>query len=88
MKLDEALECADEWTKGQAFHEGSKGWRMVCCVLAAEVLRSQAYKEAVQAAQRLLDGEDEDDLHQATGLPTEECKRLLALINAVDIGSR
>ena len=48
----------------------------------------EALEEAVKAAQRLLDGEDEDDLHQSTGLPTEECKRLLALINAVDIGSR
>ena len=42
MKLEEALQWADQWTEGQTFYEGMQGWRVVCAVLAAEVRRLQA----------------------------------------------
>src|SRR5574343_1960099 len=42
MKLEEALNYADEWTNGHTFYEGMQGWRVVCAVLAAEVRRLRA----------------------------------------------
>ena len=39
MKIDEALQHADQWTEGHTFYEGMQGWRIVCAVLAAEVRR-------------------------------------------------
>lgn len=42
MKLEEALQWADQWTEGQTFYEGMQGWRVVCAVLAAEVRRLQS----------------------------------------------
>lgn len=39
MTIDEALQHADEWTKGATFHEGQMGWRPAVAVLAAEVRR-------------------------------------------------
>lgn len=39
MTVEEALEFADEWSKGATFHEGSQGWRVVCMLLAEEVRR-------------------------------------------------
>lgn len=39
MKLEEALQFADQWTEGHTFYEGLQGWRVVCAVLAAEVRR-------------------------------------------------
>ena len=35
----EALEFADEWSRGMTLHEGSQGWRVVCLLLAEEVRR-------------------------------------------------
>ena len=37
MDVNEALQFADEWTKGHTFYEGLQGWRVVCAVLAAEI---------------------------------------------------
>lgn len=37
MTVDEALEFADEWSRGMTIHEGSQGWRVVCMLLAEEV---------------------------------------------------
>lgn len=39
MTIEEALEFADEWSKGLTLHEGSQGWRVVCMLLADEVRR-------------------------------------------------
>ena len=39
MTIDEALEFADEWSRGLTLHEGSQGWRVVCMLLAEEVRR-------------------------------------------------
>lgn len=39
MTIEEAIEFADEWSKGMTLHEGSKGWRVVCLLLAEEVRR-------------------------------------------------
>lgn len=41
MTVDEALELADEWTKGATFHADSQGWKAVCAVLAEEVRRGR-----------------------------------------------
>lgn len=41
MKIEEALQYADQWAEGYTFHEGSQGWRVVCATLAAEVRRLQ-----------------------------------------------
>lgn len=45
MTVDEALQFADEWTKGATFHADSQGWRAVCAVLAEEVRRIRAPRE-------------------------------------------
>lgn len=48
----EALDFADEWTRGTKLHEGSQGWRVVCFILAEEVRRlrtPQAEREAMEA---------------------------------------
>lgn len=39
MTIEEALEFADEWSRGMTLHEGSQGWRVVCLLLAEEVRR-------------------------------------------------
>lgn len=39
MTFEEALEFADEWSRGLTLHEGSQGWRVVCMLLAEEVRR-------------------------------------------------
>jgi translation elongation factor EF-Ts len=46
MTVDEALEIADECVQGMALHEGSKGWRVVCMVLASEVRRVRELKSS------------------------------------------
>lgn len=45
MNLQEALDFADEWTKGHTFYEGLQGWRVVCATLATEVRRLQAERD-------------------------------------------
>ena len=37
MTIDEALEFADEWSRGMTLREDSQGWRVVCMLLAEEV---------------------------------------------------
>jgi len=37
MSISEALEFADEWTRGLTIYPGLQGWRVVCMVLAQEV---------------------------------------------------
>lgn len=37
MTIDEALEFADECSRGRTIHEESQGWRVVCMMLAEEV---------------------------------------------------
>lgn len=49
MTISEALEFADEWSRGLTLHEGSQGWRVVCMLLAEEV-RRLAQVEAEHAA--------------------------------------
>lgn len=39
MTIEEAIEFADEWSRGMTLHEGSQGWRVVCLLLAEEVRR-------------------------------------------------
>lgn len=64
MTIDEALEFADEWSRGLTLHEGSQGWRVVCMLLAEEVRRMRAGLtlitcEPINAeymAQNILDG--------------------------------
>lgn len=41
MTIAEALEFADEWSRGLTLHEGSQGWRVVCMLLAEEVRRQR-----------------------------------------------
>ena len=82
MNIEEALEYANEWTKGSTFNEHSTGWRIVCAVLAAEV---RHLRKSTVAAQRILSGLNQDNLLQYSGLPTEECKRLLSIVNEVKV---
>lgn len=42
MTIAEALEFADEWSKGLTLHEGAQSWRVVCMLLAEEVRRKNA----------------------------------------------
>ena len=37
MTIEDALNFADEWSRGMTFHEDSQGWRVVCMLLAEEV---------------------------------------------------
>lgn len=39
MTIDECIEFAREWSRGMTIHEGSQGWRVVCMLLADEVVR-------------------------------------------------
>lgn len=41
MTVDEALEFADEWSKGLTLHEGAQGWRVVCMLLADTVRKQR-----------------------------------------------
>ena len=64
MTINEALEFADEWSRGMTIHEGSQGWRVVCMLLAEEVRRMREGLtlitcEPINAeymAQNILDG--------------------------------
>lgn len=55
MSVDEALNHADEWVKGQTFYPGAQGWRVVCAVLAAEVRRLRAERSEIVAKVGELD---------------------------------
>lgn len=57
MSVDEALNHADEWVKGQTFYPGAQGWRVVCAVLAAEVRRLRAEIEAHESEYKFSEGE-------------------------------
>jgi hypothetical protein len=39
MPVNEALEFADEWSRGLTVYQGKQGWRVVCMVLADAVRR-------------------------------------------------
>lgn len=41
MTIDEALEFADEWSRGLTLYEGAQGWRVVCMMLAEEVRKQR-----------------------------------------------
>lgn len=60
MTIEEALEFADEWSKGMTYHEGSQGWRVVCMLLAEEVRRRHGIGGELIAARR-----ERDDLAAA-----------------------
>lgn len=47
MTVDEALEFADEWSKGMTLYEGAQGWRVVCMLLAEEVRRVRLERVAL-----------------------------------------
>lgn len=73
MTVDEALQYADEWAKGQTFYEGMQGWRVVCATLADEVRRlreaDQAYIDTIE------------DLHDEIG----RLRAVLAELDGVDM---
>ena len=48
MTIEEALEFADEWSRGLTLNEGSQGWRVVCLLLAEEVRRQQPIEAAAR----------------------------------------
>lgn len=55
MTIDEALEFADEWSRGMTINEGSQGWRVVCMLLAEEVRRRVGNGGELIAARRERD---------------------------------
>ena len=52
MTVDEALGIADECVQAVTLHEGSKGWRVVCMVLAAEVRQMRKLKYSLDGINR------------------------------------
>jgi alanine-alpha-ketoisovalerate/valine-pyruvate aminotransferase len=48
MTIDEAMEFADEWSKGLTLYEGAQGWRVVCMLLAEEVRRQRGIEAAAK----------------------------------------
>ena len=50
MTIDEALEFADEWSRGVTIYPGAQGWRVVCMLLADEVRRLRSTAEEQLAA--------------------------------------
>lgn len=50
MKIDEALKMADEWTRGQTFHENSEGWRPAIAVMLAEIVRLKKENAWIRSA--------------------------------------
>lgn len=68
MTVQDALEFADEWSRGMTLHEGSQGWRVVCLLLAAELRRLDAENaqlraelEAIYSTEPVLSVETEPD---------------------------
>lgn len=39
MTIEDALEFADQWSRGLTLYEDAQGWRVVCMLLAEEVRR-------------------------------------------------
>ena len=61
MTVDEALQYADEWAKGQTFYEGMQGWRVVCATLADEVHRLRDEKaDSIRRIECLRVNADDD----------------------------
>ena len=50
MKIDDALKMADEWTRGQTFHESSEGWRPAIAVMLAEIARLKKENAWIRSA--------------------------------------
>lgn len=48
MSIEECLAFSDEWIRGATLHEGSRGWRVVCMLLANEVRRLRAAQPSTQ----------------------------------------
>ena len=76
MKIEEALQYADQWSEGHTFHEGSQGWRAVCATLAAEVRRLQANSEPITLEQiaGLFDGFFEFPTEDRSFVSSVSCK--------------
>ena len=75
MTIEECIAFADEWSRGMTIHEGSKGWRVVCMLLANEVRRLRGERfvfaqllEAAAQVMHTLDGEDMGDEGQLRAL--------------------
>ena len=85
MKIEEALNYADEWAKSQTFYEGMQGWRVVCAVLAAEVRRLRVPAvEAVPLGYALANLSDKTDcipLYMHPPSLDDETKKLQNLLS-------
>ena len=75
MTIEEALEFADEWSRGMTLHEGSQGWRVVCMLLAEEVRRrageQKVFAEALDDAWKVIitvEGENSDEADMLNAL--------------------
>ncbi len=75
MTIEECIAFADEWSRGMTIHEGSKGWRVVCMLLANEVRRLRGERfvfaqllEAAAQVMHTLDGEDMGEKGQLRAL--------------------
>lgn len=55
MTIEEALEFADEWSRGLTLYEGAQGWRVVCLLLAEEVRRRHGIGGELIVARRERD---------------------------------
>lgn len=65
MTIEEAMQDAEAWTRGQTFYEGQTGWRPVVAVLAAEVRRlREAITEYLDAYSELNNADDWDTRDQ------------------------
>lgn len=59
MTIDEALEFADEWSRGLTLYEGAQGWRVVCMLLAEEVRAKREELAHVGAADEAMEKDAE-----------------------------
>lgn len=55
MTIEEALEFADEWSRGLTLYEDAQGWRVVCMLLAEEVRRRHGIDGELISARRERD---------------------------------
>ena len=79
MTIDECIEFAREWSRGMTIHEGSQGWRVVCMLLADEVVRLRGGVK-IPDGWKLVPVEETNEMIDATGA-TEMDIRAMVIAN-------
>lgn len=79
MTIDEALAFADEWSRGMTLHEGSRGWRVVCMLLAEQVRADREHIDLLTAA--LIVAKEALEYHVQQTRPIDKTTEAIATIN-------